>query len=136
MIDFFDGLAQKFEYLKKKLKDSPWWSKWFWYVVVGIFAVLLAGGLIFNIISKSEKAAKAMHERDVLLEKAKLEEVNAEVSQYEKQKTKHAKKAEKYKEKAQKLRVKIVDSKAHAIQSQQIIDKLKGWDDVENNIKY
>lgn len=121
---------------KDKTKHSPWWIKWFWYILAGSLGLLLIAFLVFETLSKSRKAAKALHERDVLLEKTTESVVNASISKSEKQKQKHLSKAIKYEEKAILREEKATAAKKRAIESKAIINSLQGWDDAEKNIKY
>lgn len=135
-MDIRETVGEIVKSLRVKTKNSTWWTKWFWYVLAGSLGLLLIAGVVFETLQKSKKAAKAMHQRDVLIEKQTQAEVNSLVAKTEKKKQVLINKADKHVEEADKklaLNKKLV---SRVNKNKKIINKLRDWDDAQLHIKY
>ena len=131
-----DTISEAVESLQEKAKNGSFWTKWFWYILAGVVGLILIGGLVLQAMHKSEKAAKAMHQRDVLIEKQHQEKTNSVVAKSEKKKQAHIKKAQKHLKKADAKARQAREFEAQAKDNKTRIDNLRNWDDVKKNVKY
>jgi Flp pilus assembly protein TadB len=135
-MDFRETIGEAVKSLRKKTKGSSIWTKWFWYILAGSIGLLLVAYLVWESLNKSKKVAKALHERDVLLEKRVQEKVNSKIAESEKKKQTHLVKAEMHLQQAQAQEEKAKAAHDRAEGNKKLIDSLEDWDDVQNRIEY
>lgn len=120
----------------KVQKDKSKWLKYFWWALAAIVALLLVGILTFQLVSKSKKTAKALHQVDVLTEEKNIAKANAQVAESEEEFQKHIKNVEKIDKKLKKLRREAHKSDTAHKQAKALIDRIQSWDDVDQVIKH
>ncbi len=135
-MDLRETINEAVNSLRVKTKKSSWWTKWIWYLLAGSLGLLLIAYLVYETMSKSQKAARALHKLDVLEEKHNQEKANAIVAESKKKQEQHIAKADKHKAKADKQAVKAVKLQEQADKNQKIIDNLRSWDDVQKRVKW
>lgn len=135
-MDTREVIARAVKSLRQKTKSSSWWTKWIWYILAGSLGLLLVAFLVLEALAKGNKAAKALHQRDVLLEKKEQALVDAKVTILQKKKDAHVTKAEKHNKKALVAEGKAAKAKERAEKNTDLIRSLKDWDDAEKTVKY
>ena len=127
-----EGLLSDF----KVKKDKSKWMKWFWYLLAGSAALLLIGGLTYQMMSRSKIAAAALHKVDVLKEEKNLAKANAKVAASDAEFRKHIKKADAATQKIKVLKMKAVVALNEHSKAKEIIERIQSWDDVDKTIKH
>ncbi len=135
-MDLRDVVSDAVKSLQVKTNKSSMWTKWIWWILGGALGLALIAFLVLESLSKSQKAAKALHERDVLLEKQVQANTDAMIATSDKKKQVLIAKADKHLAKADQQIEKNEVLIKRAKKNQEIINDLKGWDDATRNIKF
>lgn len=135
-MDMREVVSDAVGYLRVQANSSTLWTRWFWWILGGSLSLLLITFLVLEGLNKSEKAAKALHQVDVLREKQAHAKVDAVIAKSEKKRQVLILKADKHIASADKQLKKNVKLQVRVKKNQAIIDNLRDWDDVEKNIKW
>ncbi len=135
-MDMREVVSDAVRYLRNKSTHSTLWTRWIWWILGGGLGLLLIAFLVLEGLNKSQRAAKALHQVDVLREKKLQAEVDAVITESDKKKQVLIKKADKHIASADKQLEKNIKLQNRVEKNQEIINNLRDWDDVKKNIKW
>jgi hypothetical protein len=122
--------------LRAKVKTSSLWTKWIWYILAGLASVVVVAWFAIDAYNRSQALAKALHDRDVIVQRQKMFEVNLQVQESGARQKELETLAQQHKQAAEVAHEKVVVLEQRTETNKQLINKLRGWDDIHAKVKF